>query len=67
LHGPCGGFAGDVIGVVLNRAERTIFYTKNGESLPVAFEDVKADRLFPVVGLRTPGEEVRQPFLNSHA
>lgn len=42
----------------MNRAEKTISYTKNGLDLGVAFHNVKVDRLYPTVGLRTPDEEV---------
>lgn len=49
---------GDRIGVIFNRAERTIAYYKNGISLGVAFRDVQEEVLYPAVGLRTPGEEV---------
>jgi hypothetical protein len=51
--------AGDWIGVVLNRIEQTISFTKKGFELGVAFEGVSEDRLFPSVGFRTPDEEVR--------
>jgi SPRY domain len=50
--------AGDVIGILLNQADHTITYTKNGIDLGVAFTNVRAERLFPAVGLRTPDEEV---------
>uniref|UniRef100_A0A7S3QTW5 B30.2/SPRY domain-containing protein n=1 Tax=Dunaliella tertiolecta TaxID=3047 RepID=A0A7S3QTW5_DUNTE len=56
--GPTYG-TGDVMGVLLNRAERTISFFKNGQSLGVAFRNVTEDRLFPCVGLRTKDEEVR--------
>ena len=47
--------------MIWNKAERTVSYTKNGIDLGVAFRNVKDDRLFPTVGLRTPDEEVRHP------
>ena len=56
-YGPRYG-AGDVIGLLLNRAEGTISFTKNGVDLGVAFERVTEARLYPCVGLRTPGEEI---------
>ena len=53
--------AGDWIGVVLNRVERTISFTKKGFDLGVAFQGVPPEeRLFPSVGFRTPDEEVRR-------
>lgn len=50
--------AGDVIGALWNRIDRTISFFKNGVSLGVAFSDVPEDRLYPTVGLRTTNEEV---------
>ena len=55
-HALCSG---DRIGILLNRAERTIAYQKNGIDLGVAFENVNEEVLYPAVGLRTPDEEVR--------
>ena len=61
-YGPTFG-AGDVVGVLLNRAERTISFSKNGVDLGVAFVDVPADQpLHPSVGMRTPDEEVEGNF-----
>eukprot|EP00884_Botryococcus_braunii_P010328 jgi/Botrbrau1/19297/Bobra.0073s0040.1 len=60
-YGPKFG-TGDVIGVILNQADETISYTKNGVDLGVAFENVKAECFFPTVGLRTPQEEVLANF-----
>ena len=61
-YGPTFG-AGDTVGVLLNRAERTISFTKNGTDLGVAFADVPADApLHPCVGMRTPDEEVEANF-----
>ncbi|KAI3427988.1 hypothetical protein D9Q98_006376 [Chlorella vulgaris] len=53
---------GDWIGVVLNRIEQTISFTKKGFELGVAFEGVSEDRLFPSVGFRTPDEEIVANF-----
>ena len=64
-YGPRYG-EGDVIGILLNRAEATISFTKNGVDLGVAFAGVANEPLHPTVGLRTPGECVeatlRAPF-----
>ena len=54
--------AGDVIGVLLNRVDHTISFTKNGMDLGVAFCDVREERLYPTVGMRTPDEEVLANF-----
>ena len=55
--------AGDIVGALLNRATKTISFTKNGLDLGVAFTNVNEDLLYPSVGLRTPEEEVRQKCL----
>lgn len=41
---------GDVIGIIFNRAEKTVAYTKNGMYLGVAFQNVCEERLYPTVG-----------------
>lgn len=51
--------AGDVIGVLFDRVERTISFTKNGRDLGVAFQHVMEPVLYPTIGFRTPDEEVR--------
>ncbi|EFN58155.1 hypothetical protein CHLNCDRAFT_34313, partial [Chlorella variabilis] len=53
---------GDWIGVVFNRVERTITFTKKGYDLGVAFEGVTEERLYPSVGFRTPDEEIVANF-----
>ncbi|KAL4429173.1 hypothetical protein ABPG77_010152 [Micractinium sp. CCAP 211/92] len=53
---------GDWIGVILNRIERTITFTKKGYELGVAFEGVAEERLYPSVGFRTPDEEIMANF-----
>ncbi|KAK9797770.1 hypothetical protein WJX73_010039 [Symbiochloris irregularis] len=60
-YGPKFG-TGDRLGVMFNRAERTIAYTKNGIYLGIAFRNVQDDVLYPAVGLRTPDEEVLANF-----
>jgi len=53
---------GDVIGCCYDLAARTIFFTKNGENLDTAFQDVSQQALYPVLGLQTQGEIVRVNF-----
>ncbi|KAL0087016.1 hypothetical protein F4703DRAFT_1978691 [Phycomyces blakesleeanus] len=54
---------GDVIGCCMDFSNNTIFYTKNGTLLNTAFKDVKpAFKLYPNIGLRTPGEHVLTNF-----
>ena len=43
--------------------DMTVFYTKNGVNLGIAFRDIKNDYLYyPAIGLRTPGEVVEANF-----
>ncbi|KAG2422582.1 hypothetical protein HXX76_015910 [Chlamydomonas incerta] len=61
-YGPGYG-AGDVIGVLYDRSNRSISYFKNGLPLGPAFRDVaESAPLYPCVGLRTRGEEVMANF-----
>jgi len=53
---------GDVIGALWNRIEGTISFYKNGVALGEAFTGVRHEKLYPTVGLRTTGEEVRANF-----
>lgn len=59
---------GDVIGCCVNFLDNTCFYTKNGTKLEIAFRELdcqeggKPVRLYPCIGLRTPGEEVETNF-----
>lgn len=53
---------GDWIGVVYNRMERTISFTKKGIDLGTAFENVIEEPLYPTVGFRTPDEEIVANF-----
>ncbi|XP_023170528.2 ran-binding proteins 9/10 homolog isoform X2 [Drosophila hydei] len=52
---------GDVIGCCVNFLNNTCFYTKNGVDLGIAFRDLPT-KLYPTVGLQTPGEEVDANF-----
>ncbi|KNC97163.1 uncharacterized protein SPPG_07553 [Spizellomyces punctatus DAOM BR117] len=51
----------DVMGCGYHFEKGVIFFTLNGRSLGVAFQDAKGD-LFPTVGLHSPGECVRLNF-----
>lgn len=54
---------GDWIGVIYDRIERTITFTKKGFQLGPAFDNVPEDMLFyPTVGFRTPDEEITVNF-----
>eukprot|EP00004_Rigifila_ramosa_P008436 TRINITY_DN1967_c0_g1_i1.p1 TRINITY_DN1967_c0_g1~~TRINITY_DN1967_c0_g1_i1.p1 ORF type:complete len:374 (-),score=50.63 TRINITY_DN1967_c0_g1_i1:209-1330(-) len=56
---------GDVIGLCYNLTDYTVFYTKNGTNLGIAFRDVAPpmhQNLHPTVGMRTPGEIVEANF-----
>jgi len=53
----------DTIGCCINFMDMTVFYTKNGVNLGIAFRDIKNDFLYyPAIGLRTPGEVVEANF-----
>ncbi|XP_075170052.1 ran-binding protein M [Haematobia irritans] len=52
---------GDIIGCCVNFVNNTCFYTKNGTHLGIAFRDLPT-KLYPTVGLQTPGEEVDANF-----
>lgn len=52
---------GDIIGCGVNMVNNTCFYTKNGLDLGIAFRDLPP-KLYPTVGLQTPGEEVDANF-----
>ncbi|KAK9909014.1 hypothetical protein WJX75_006058 [Coccomyxa subellipsoidea] len=60
-YGPTFG-TGDVIGSLLNRAEQTIAYFKNGIDLGTAFIGVAEEKLYPCVGMQTHEEEVLANF-----
>jgi hypothetical protein len=50
------------VGVLLDRAERTVRFFLNGQDLGPAFTGVSEERLYPMVGMRTRGESVRVNF-----
>ncbi|KAF9148825.1 hypothetical protein BG015_009422 [Linnemannia schmuckeri] len=52
---------GDVIGCGINFRDMSLFYTKNGIYLGVAFRNLKGP-LYPTVGMRTSGEIVEANF-----
>ena len=58
---------GDIIGVIVNRPRRTLQYTKNGILIGTAFSNLPNPatsklELFPTVGFRTAGEQVKANF-----
>ncbi|GHJ84786.1 hypothetical protein NliqN6_1188 [Naganishia liquefaciens] len=54
---------GDVIGCGIDFSKGQAFFTKNGQFIGYAFKNVgKEDRLYPSVGLRTPGETLKCNF-----
>ncbi|KAK5201931.1 hypothetical protein LTR16_000948 [Cryomyces antarcticus] len=52
----------DVIGCGVNFRTGCAFFTKNGVNIGIAFRDIKAQKLFPSVGLKKPGEHLRVNF-----
>jgi len=50
-YGPTYG-AGDVVGCGWDQIEQTIFFTRNGDFLGIAFRGIKYPHLFPIVGLQ---------------
>lgn len=66
---------GDWIGIIFNRIDSTISFTKRGFKLGVAFKNVPEKALYPTVGFRTPDEEIvvnfgqdliRKPFKGNY-
>ncbi|KAG0254435.1 hypothetical protein DFQ27_006838 [Actinomortierella ambigua] len=52
---------GDTVGCGINFRDNTLFYTKNGVYLGIAFRDLRGT-LYPTVGMRTPGEILETNF-----
>ncbi|TGO30833.1 hypothetical protein BPAE_0003g01180 [Botrytis paeoniae] len=53
----------DVIGCGVNFSTGAAFFTKNGDHLGIAFQDVTGrGELFPSVGMKKPGEHIRVNF-----
>ncbi|GJJ71317.1 Ran-binding protein 9/10 [Entomortierella parvispora] len=52
---------GDTVGCGVNFRDMSLFYTKNGTYLGVAFRDLKGT-LYPTVGMRTTGEILEANF-----
>lgn len=56
---------GDVIGICWNFMEKTIFFTKNGTGLSIAFHQYSwfdLPSLAPIIGLRSEGESIQANF-----
>ncbi|KAI0394659.1 ran-binding protein [Xylariaceae sp. FL0594] len=53
--------AHDVIGCAVNFRTGQAFFTKNGVNLGTAFRDIKG-KVYPVVGMKKPGEQIRANF-----
>lgn len=65
-YGPLFSY-GDIVGAAIDLNKCQIFFTKNGEKLKTAFENVQAAGMFPTVGLHSPEEKIevnfgRRPF-----
>lgn len=52
----------DTVGVGVNFISRSIFFTKNGESLGEQFKGFKGDELFPALGINSPGANISVNF-----
>ena len=66
LYGP-KFTVGDTIGCCINFCDHSIFYTRNGELLDVAFPEILIDEsskddIYPMVGLYSPGDHIRVNF-----
>ena len=59
-YGPSWG-KGDTVGLLWNRTDKTVLFTKNGKLLPVAFRNVE-DECFPVVGMKSMTAQVKVNF-----
>ncbi|CAG8645137.1 4336_t:CDS:2 [Funneliformis mosseae] len=60
LYGPTF-MTGDTIGCCLNFRNNTVFYTRNGVNLGIAFQDLK-NALYPCVGMLSPGGSIGANF-----
>jgi hypothetical protein len=47
---------GDWVGIIYNRIEKTLTFTKKGFQLSVSFSDLEEETLYPTVSFRTPDE-----------
>ncbi|CAG8760669.1 11303_t:CDS:2, partial [Funneliformis caledonium] len=52
---------GDIIGCCINFRNSTVFYTRNGMNLGIAFRDLKK-ALYPCVGMLSPGGSIGANF-----
>ncbi|OTB07045.1 hypothetical protein M426DRAFT_54290 [Hypoxylon sp. CI-4A] len=53
---------GDTIGCGINFRTREAFFTKNGQEFKTAFRDIKGEALYPSVGMKKAGEQIRVNF-----
>ncbi|CAI2177806.1 1335_t:CDS:2, partial [Funneliformis geosporum] len=53
---------GDTIGCCLNFRNNTVFYTRNGMNLGIAFRKYLRNALYPCVGMLSPGGSIGANF-----